>query len=95
MVSHDFFYGGKRKTTGHVNNKYSKNNVEFLKKSDLSTRGNLFKPRARTEIRSKFFSHRIINAWNQLPEDIANCQDIDHFKQELERVIPDDLYIVK
>ena len=48
-----------------------------------STRGNSFKlskPRAKLNLRQNFYSHRIINAWNNLPDDIVSAQSLNAFK---------------
>ena len=50
-------------------------------------RGNgkkLFKPQCRTLIRQSSFSHRTINAWNQLPQAITDAPSKDSFKLALD-----------
>ena len=54
------------------------------------TRGNSFKlnkSRCRLNIRQTFFSQRIINAWNQLPEHVVNAETVNCFKNRLDRYI--------
>ena len=53
-----------------------------------STRGNSFKlskPRAKLNLRQNFYSHRIINAWNNLPDDIVSAQSLNAFKNAIDR----------
>ena len=53
------------------------------------TRGNslkLNKPRSRLNIRQNFFSQRVINAWNQLPEFvISSSTSVNRFKNTIDR----------
>ena len=52
------------------------------------TRGNSFKlskPRAKLNLRQNFYSHRIINAWNNLPDDIVSAQSLNAFKNAIDR----------
>ena len=41
--------------------------------------------RPRTEMRKSFFDIRIINQWNNLPENIVCKQTINSFKQKIDR----------
>jgi hypothetical protein len=50
------------------------------------TRGNsnkLFKYRAETEIRKRFFAFRVIDIWNRLPDSLANACSLLQFKNSL------------
>ena len=52
------------------------------------TRGNslkLNKPRSRLNIRQNFFSQRVINAWNQLPEFVISSTSVNGFKNTIDR----------
>ena len=52
-----------------------------------STRGNSFKlsnPRAKLNLRQNFYSHRIINAWNNLPDDIVSAKSLNAFKNAID-----------
>ncbi len=54
---------------------------------DNRTRGhslNLFKQRAMTPVRSHFFSNRVIDLWNELPEDVTQAPSVDAFKARLD-----------
>ena len=52
------------------------------------TRGNslqLNKQRNRLNVRRNFFSQRVINAWNQLPDDIVKKDTVNGFKNAIDR----------
>ena len=60
----------------------------FFQLADVTTglRGHsmkLFKPRCRTTVRQHFFSLRIVNEWNKLPQTV-----IEAFKNRLDRRRP-------
>ena len=47
------------------------------------TRGHskkLFKPRPRLDTRKNFFSLRVIDDWNSLPQHLIDSEDLDEFK---------------
>ena len=60
----------------------------FFKPSIFSgTRGHklkLYKSRARLRIRQNFFSQRVINMWNKLPESVISCSSVKDFKKGLD-----------
>ena len=59
------------------------------------TRGHcykIFKPHATSLPRCHFFSLRVINDWNGLPEDIVNADSTDLFKTYLDRFYYDHQY---
>ena len=45
----------------------------------------LNKPRSRLNIRQNFFSQRVINAWNQLPEFVISSTSVNGFKNAIDR----------
>ena len=52
------------------------------------TRGHslrLKKPRHQTYKRNMFFSSRVIDQWNRLPEDIVKGSSINSFKNQIDR----------
>ena len=60
----------------------------FIQTSNSVTRGHsmkLFHQTCRLNIRHKFFSLRIINDWNSLPEDVVTSANIDCFKRKLDK----------
>ena len=59
----------------------------FFELDTLSiTRGHQFKiKRFNTSLRKNSFSHRVVNDWNGLPEDVVNADLINSFKNRLEK----------
>ena len=52
------------------------------------TRGHnkkITKKRSRLNLRKNFFSNRIVNTWNKLPEEVVNAQSINAFKNRLNK----------
>ena len=41
---------------------------------------NLKKPKAKLEIRKNFFSCRVVDSWNDLPDNVKNAEDVLQFK---------------
>ena len=70
---------------------------KFFKMADSNvsnniTRGNskkLYKPRLNKGIlqRSNFFSVRVVNSWNQLPEEVISAKTVNSFKNRLDKHI--------
>lgn len=65
-------------------------NVEskiFFNVVESGTRGHslkLFKPGCRLDVRKYFFSHRVIEVWNSLPEEVVSSATVDRFKSKLD-----------
>ena len=60
----------------------------FLKLESQFKRGHslkLMKPQHRTWKRSKFFSSRVVNAWNRLPEDVVSSKNVNIFKRRYDQ----------
>ena len=72
-----------------LNGYYNINPLQFFTPSDVtSTRGNcmkLFKPHTRLNIRSKFFTQRVITSWNSLPDEVIAANSIGCFKSKLDK----------
>ena len=67
----------------------------FQRNNNPNLRGHslkLAKPRAKTRRRAQYFSHRIIEGWNKLPEEVVLSNTVGEFKQKLdgvwERIFP-------
>ena len=57
------------------------------------TRGHKFKlakQRSRLEIRRNYFSQRVVNNWNKLPDNVINASTVNTFKNRLDKF---DLYV--
>ena len=62
---------------------------KFFSKAETSyLRGNshkLYKKQFRTDIRKHFFSMRVVDAWNKLPEKVVMSETTDQFKRGLDK----------
>lgn len=64
---------------------------QFFKfRENANTRGNsmkVYKPRLKKSIQQRvnFFSIRIVNAWNALPDEVISAQTVNSFKNRLDR----------
>ena len=53
---------------------------------DSTTRGNVFqldKSRAKYDLRKYYFTNRVVNVWNSLPDHVALSKTINTFKSRL------------
>ena len=70
-------------------NGIDKTSYDLLSVGDATTtRGHkqkLFKPRPRTNIRKKAFSHRVVNDWNSLPANVVEAPTFNSFKSRLNK----------
>ena len=58
----------------------------FIVNSDTRTRGHSLKlvgNRFRLDIAKYFFSNRVINSWNALPDSLVNCNSVVLFREKL------------
>jgi len=65
-----------------------KSDYPFIDGSESNSRGNSLrfkKSHVRTKIRQHFFSHRVINLWNSLPDEVVTAPTINTFKNRLDR----------
>ena len=56
-------------------------------KKDNTTRGHskkLYQHRANKDLRKNFFTNRIVNAWNNLPENVINAKNVNIFEHRLD-----------
>jgi hypothetical protein len=61
----------------------------FTQDLDSRTRGHCYKLKknySRTEPRFHFFSNRVINRWNQLPQETVSLTTVNLFKNHLQRI---------
>ena len=60
-----------------------------------ATRGHtrkLLKPMANKMIRQRSFSHRVINSWNSLPDEVASVGSTNIFKNRLDKHWAERMY---
>jgi len=81
-------------TVCHLLNKFGRRLKWYLRydtcTADVTTglRGHsmkVFKPRCRTTVRQHFFSLRIVNEWNKLPQTVIEATSVNAFKNRLDR----------
>ena len=61
-----------------------------------NTRGNPFKLEKRScrlDIRKFFFTFRVVNVWNKLPDAIVNAPSLNSFKSRLDAHLYQELYV--
>eukprot|EP00794_Sanderia_malayensis_P003391 gene3390-3881_t len=65
------------------------NSGQFFKLStEARTRGNsfkLYKTHAKRLVRNNFFSQRVINAWNNLPNEVVRAKSVNEFKANIDK----------
>ena len=64
---------------------------------DNRTRGHrfkLYKKDTNTKIAQNFFSNRVTNAWNNLPEETVNARSLNSFKNAVDRFFQNKMYSV-
>ena len=65
-----------------VNENHQKTRQAVTISEDGTLQGtmNLKKPKAKLEIRKNFFSCRVVDSWNDLPDNVKNAEDVLQFK---------------
>ena len=79
----------------YLHKEYNAVNDILVRDTSERTRGNslkLEKQRFQKEIRKNYFSLRVINIWNSLPNDIVMAKNLNIFKSRLDRMWSDLLY---
>ena len=62
----------------------------FFKKSNTSLRGHsekLYKEACKLNIRKNYFSQRVVDIWNKLPQNIIDCTSVNNFKNKIDYYI--------
>ena len=75
-----------RMTHGHSSVQMS---AFFEIPSDKTTRGHnytIYKKMTQREVRSHFFSNRVVNRWNRLDREVVNAASVQAFKSGLDRI---------
>ncbi len=71
-----------------VHNIWDYSSENFLERvSEQRTRGHqykLYKNRWESALRGHFFTNRVVNLWNELPDEITAAESVDKFKQGLD-----------
>lgn len=60
----------------------------FSTSTDSITRGHskkLYQQRANKNIRKNFFTYRVIQTWNNLPEEVINAKTVKSFERRLDK----------
>ena len=60
----------------------------FIMSTNVNTRGHtlkIYKQRYYTSLRQHSFSQRVINCWNNLPQQAVECETINSFKTAIEK----------
>ena len=68
----------------------------YFKMSGTGLRGHslkLYKEQARLDVRKYFFSQRVVDTWNALPETVIGCTNVNNFKNKLDLYLNDRGYI--
>ena len=70
----------------YVHNMYKSNPFFSHTQSHYQLRGKSTNPEktfCRTTLRQHFFSNRVVNDWNRLPEDVISASSLQSFKRKL------------
>ena len=79
--------GDMIQTYKFVHNIWNIDDDLFTLSADTGTRGHqykLFKERFETNVRGHFFTNRITDLWNNLPQDVVNASSVNQFKNKLD-----------
>ena len=92
------FRGDIIETYKYTHNLYKLTNSPIkLDTSNINTRGHSFKLKKSScnkNIRSKFFTERVVNSWNSLPEDIVNAPTLNALKNRIDKFYKDTMYSI-
>ena len=67
---------------------YNEEVAPIFKINTSCTRGSAFKlvkPRANKDVRKFSFTNRIVNLWNQLPNDVVKAENLLDFERRLDK----------
>ena len=67
---------------------YNTTKPEFVKAQTNQLRGNslkLHKERNSSRLRANYFANRVINDWNNLPDNVVTAPSMDSFKKRLDQ----------
>ena len=72
----------------YLNNIYKTTSPEFQINRNRSQRENSFtlvKKRHRLSLRGNYFTERVVNDWNSLPENVVSATSLNSFKARLDK----------
>ena len=64
-------------------------NDYFTLSQERRTRGHdlkLAKPSARTKLRNQTFTHRVVEVWNSLPQEVIDAETVNSLKNKLDKL---------
>src|ERR1043165_3770811 len=70
----------------------------FTISQNSRTRGHRFKfvkNRSRLDIRKHFFSQRVVNEWNALPEIVIESESVNSFKNNYDKYVSKDRRLIR
>ena len=79
--------GDMIETFKHMTGRYVVD-ASYLKLDNSKTRGHIYKlkkERVKKPVRQLFYSNRIVNAWNALPDHVAEAPSVNAFKGRLDK----------
>ena len=79
--------GNMIETYKFIHGHYKVLRPEFKRATTSQLRGNSYKlqkERCDTRLRANYFSNRVINDWNSLPDRVVNAPSVDSFKRRLD-----------
>ena len=80
-------WGDMIETFKHMTGRYAVD-ASYLKLDNSKTRGHIYKlkkERVKKTVRQLFYSNRIVNAWNALPDHVAEAPSVNAFKGRLDK----------
>jgi hypothetical protein len=86
-LEHRRLRGDMINTYKYVHGLYKVSRPKFQLSEGKSTRGHslkLIKDHCRLNVRSNFFSQRVVNAWNSLPESVVSAPTVNSFKSRFD-----------
>ena len=81
--------GDMIETYKYLHKKYNTNKPELVKSEVSITRGNSLKleiPRREIKVRSNFFTKRVCELWNSLPNRVVTAPSVNAFKNRLQQL---------
>ena len=75
----------------YINNLYKTPPETFFSHPQRQLRGHsakLHKNYCRTDVRKNFFSNRVVDKWNSLPQEVVSAPTLNDFKKKLQRSLP-------